>query len=381
MNAELQQYWKIVLEVWDKGVWGVDLGRILIAVGIFLGFLAIRGLFTRFVFARIVRWTEKTSTDLDEKAVKALQGPIRFIPVTMGAFFALDYLKLPNPFAEIGDNLIRSLIAFTLFWALYALVDPLSFLMRRLEAMFTQEMVMWLVKAIKVAVAFLGGATILELWGIQVAPLLAGLGLFGVAVALGAQDLFKNLIAGILVIAEQRFRVGDWILVDGVVEGTVEDIGFRSTTVRRFDKAPVYVPNAKLSDNAVTNFTAMTHRRIYWHIGIEYGASVDQLRKVRDEIEGYILNNKDFASPSQVSTFVRIDRFSDSSIDIMLYCFTKTTNWGEWLAIKETLAYKVKEIVEGAETGFAFPSQSIYVETLPADRPEMFVPPGTPENA
>lgn len=235
----------------------------------------------------------------------------------------------------------------------------------------------WLIGFLHIAIVFIGAATILEVWGIKIGPILAGLGLFGVAVALGAQDLFKNLIGGILVIAEKRMRVGDWILVDGLVEGTVETIGFRSTLVRRFDKAPVYVPNAKLSDNAITNFSAMTHRRIKWMIGIEYSATIEQLRQIRDEIESHILGLDEFASPSEVATFVRIDRFSDSSIDILLYCFTKTTDWGEWLKIKEALAYRVKEIVEGAGTGFAFPSQSIYVEGITGDAAEVFVPPAT----
>jgi len=84
----------------------------------------------------------------------------------------------------------------------------------------------------------------------------------------------------------------------------------------------------------------------------------------------------DFETPPTVPTFVHIDAFGDSAIDIMLYCFTRTTNWGEWLGIKEALAYKVKEIVEGAGTAFAFPSRSLYVEVLPSGTPELFVPPG-----
>ena len=199
--------------------------------------------------------------------------------------------------------------------------------------------------------------------------------MFGVAVALGAQDLFKNLISGLLIISEKRFNIGDWINVDGVVEGTVEGMGFRSTIVRRFDKAPVYVPNAKLADSAVTNFSSMTHRRIFWHIGVEYRTTVDQLRKIRDGIEVYILENDEFAGPGEVPTFVRIDKFSDSSIDIMLYCFTRTIVWGQWLEIKERLAVKVKEIVEGAGSSFAFPSRTIYMSSIAGDKPEIFVPP------
>jgi MscS family membrane protein len=293
----------------------------------------------------------------------------------MGAFIATEYLDLSGMVETIAAHLVRSLVVFTIFWGFYNAVDPLSGLLGRLEKVFSRALVEWLVKAIKFGIVFIGGATILEIWGIKVGPLIAGLGLFGVAVALGAQDLFKNLISGILVIAEKRFGDGDWIRVDGVVEGTVESIGFRSTRIRRFDRAPVQVPNSQLSDRAVTNFSAMTHRRIYWTIAVEYRTSVEQLRRIRDEIERYVLDDPDFAKPPEVATFVRIDKFSDSSIDIMLYCFTVTTNWGEWLEIKERLAYRIKEIVEGAGSAFAFPSQSVYVETMPSDVPEPFVPP------
>jgi MscS family membrane protein len=253
----------------------------------------------------------------------------------------------------------------------------LSFLLSKIATTFSETLKTWTQRLIKAGFLFLGAATVLEIWGVEVGPLLAGLGLFGVAVALGAQDLFKNLIAGLLIIAERRFNVGDWILVEGTVEGIVENVGFRSTSVRRFDKAPVYVPNAHLSDTAVTNFSRMSYRRIFWTIGVEYRTTIEQLRKIRDEIEEYVTGSDDFADPSEVATFVRIDRFSDSSIDIMLYCFTKTRVWGEWLEIKENLAYRVKEIVEGAGTGFAFPSQSVYVEQIPGETPELFVPPET----
>ena len=370
-----QDFWALTVDVWQTGISGVDLGRLITAAGIFLIFLIFRRLFTHFILSSLKNLTKKTGTNLDDNAIEALENPIRFIPIVMGFFFVVEYLDIHGTFSIIGDNVIRSLIAFTIFWALLKLVDPLSLFLRGLEKFFTLAMVEWLVKAIKVAFIFIGAATILQIWGIQVGPILAGLGLFGVAVALGAQDLFKNLIAGILIIAEKRFNTGDWIEVEGTVEGIVKTIGFRSTVVERFDKAPVYVPNTKLSDSAVTNFSDMTHRRIYWKIGIEYRTSIDQLRTIRDSIEAYILSNSEFAKPPETILYVRIDKFSDSSIDLMLYCFTKTTNTGEWLEIKEKLAYAIKEIVENSGTAFAFPSHSIYVETPQEDVPETFIPP------
>lgn len=371
----LKDFWQLTLDVWQTGVLGIDIGRLLTALAIFTVFLVFRRLFTRFVLSAIKRMARKTSGTFDDQAIDALENPIRFIPLVMGAFFVVEYLEFPGTFATIGDYLVRSLIAFVIFWGLYRLVDPFSQFLSRLEKVFTLAMVEWLVKAIKAAFIFIGAATILQIWGIEVGPILAGLGLFGVAVALGAQDLFKNLIAGILIIAEKRFNTGDWIRVEGTVEGTVESIGFRSTVVRRFDKAPVFVPNTKLADGAVTNFSAMTHRRIYWKIGVEYRTTVAQLRAIRDGIEAYVMENEAFAKPPETLMFVRIDSFSDSSIDIMLYCFTKTTNWGEWLEIKEALAYAIKDIVEGAGSAFAFPSQSLYIESAPEGNPEPFVLP------
>lgn len=372
---QLQEFWALVVDVWRTGVFGVDVGAILVAFGIFIVFMVLRGLITRFILGALKLRVGRTKTHIDDEVVEALEEPIRLLPIILGAFFALQFLNLDDRYQDIADKFVRSLISAAIFWALYRAIKPLSGLLTKLERLLNAAMMEWLTRAARVLVAFIGVAAVLEIWGIQVGPILAGLGLFGVAVALGAQDLFKNLIAGILIIAERRFNKGDWIRVDGVVEGVVENIGFRSTMVRRFDKAPVFVPNTDLSDNAVTNFTAMTHRRIYWHIGVEYSTTLEQLKTIRDQIEAYILDGDDFAKPDEVATFVRIDRFSSSSIDIMLYCFTRTTVWGEWLEIKERLAYAVKDIVEGAGTGFAFPSQSLYVEKIPGEAPELFVPP------
>lgn len=369
-----------VLFVWEHGFMGINIGKIIAALLVFAAFLFLRGLFTKYILSSLQKLTEKSKTDFDDKIIEAVTPPIRFIPIVLGFFFATQTIELEGTLAEITGRLTRSAIAFTIFWALHRSLDPISHMSRKLEKMFTPTMTSWVFKVIKVAVIFIGGAVILEVWGIAIGPLLAGLGLFGAAVALGAQDLFKNLIGGMTVIAEKRFHPGDWIKVDGVVEGTVEEIGFRSTRVRRFDKAPVYVPNADLSDAVITNFSRMTNRRIYWKIGVTYDTNKEQLMLIRDEIANYLAENEDFEKPPKVSTFVRLDSFNDSSIDFMIYCFTKTTNWGEWLRVKEEFALAIKEIVEEkAKTGFAFPSQSLYLESIPDSAAEIFMPPEKPK--
>jgi MscS family membrane protein len=376
MNKDVEELKNMVIDVWEHGFMGIDIGSIIVALSIFFGFLLIRGLFSKFILSKLHSWAAKSTTKLDDKIVNALIPPIKFVPVILGIFFASQSLEISAEIQAFILKIERSLIAFTIFWALHRSITPISHSFKKLEKLLTRAMMQWIFKALKVMVVFIGAAVILEIWGIQIGPLLAGLGLFGAAVALGAQDLFKNLIGGITIIAEKRFHPGEWIMVDGVVEGIVEEIGFRSTKVRRFDKAPVHVPNAHLSDAAVTNFTRMTHRRIKWAIGVEYKSNVEQLQIIRDEIMKYIIENDDFASPEDVNTFVRIDSFNASSIDFLVYCFTNTTVWGEWLEIKEAFALKIKEIVEEkAGTSFAFPSQSIYIENLPGEAAEVFLPP------
>ncbi len=361
-------------EIWEVGVFGLELGTALSALAVFAACLLLRGPFSRLVVGRLARWAEKTENRVDDAAVQALEPPLRFLPLVVGLFLVKEILPLAGLAESIADDVLRSLAAFVLFWALYRLAEPLRGLAGRVEAKIGAEVVDWTVRGLKIAFVALGAITVLEIWGIQVAPILAGLGLIGVAVALGAQDLFRNLIAGLLIIGERRLAHGEWIKIEGGVEGTVEAIGFRSTRVRQFDKAPIYVPNSKLADTALVNYTRMTHRRIYWMIGVEYRTTIDQLRRIRDGIEAFLLADDAFAHPPEVPTFVRIDRLSESSIDIMVYCFTVTTSWGEWLAIKERLAYRIMAIVDEAGTGLAFPSRSLYIATG-GDAPEIFVPP------
>lgn len=369
--GQFENYWALVKDVWQTGVLGHSIGDILVALAIFGFFYVLRGLFTRFVLAIADRWIDRSETKVDDYIRDAVKSPLRFLFLALGFFFATEYLRFEDVARTFTENLNRSLIIVAIFWALYNCVGPVSQGVKKLERLLTPEIIDWLIAGAKTAIVLLAAATILQTWGIQVAPLIAGLGLFGVAVALGAQDLFKNLIGGMSILIERRFGFGDWIRVDGVVEGTVERIGFRSTHVRQFDKAPVYVPNQLLSDNSVINYSAMTYRRISWIIGVEYRTTHDQLRRICEDIEAYLTSTDDFVQPPLAPLFVKIDSFGASSIDIMVYCFTKTTVWGEWLQVKEALAYRIKQIVEGADTGFAFPSRSIYVETLPPSPDEV----------
>ena len=358
----MNEFIEIFLSIWNEGVFGVNLNNVLIGIVILFIFILFRSLFSKIVINRLKSIVKKSKTRIDDEILEAFSGPLRFVPIVIGVYISTQYIDLNQTLEIFSKNLNRSLITIQIFWFLYKLIDPLSFLIHKLGDVLTYDLIDWGVRILKFIIFVIGAAAVLEIWGIRVGPILAGLGLLSVAVALGAQDLFKNLISGILILLEKRFQNGDWIKVENVVEGMVEKIGFRSTLVRRFDSSPVMVPNFNFAENAVTNFSNMQNRRIHWTIGLEYRTTHEQLKNIRDQIESYIQNNGSFVKSSEQPLFVRIEKFSDSSIDLLIYCFVTTKVWGEWLSIKEELALEVKNIVEKNKAGFAFPSQSIYIE-------------------
>ena len=359
MNA-FKNFKDLFISVWEKGILGINYIEIIIGLAIFLIFLIFRGLIGRLIVKKLELISKKTTNKLDDTFVKSMEGPARFLPIVLGFFFASYYMSFTEETQNFVDNLNRTLITILIFWIIHQIIEPVSYIMSGLDKLLTKELIGWIIKSLKILIFILGAAAVLELWGIKIGPIIAGLGLFGVAVALGAQDLFKNLISGILVLVEKRFKVGDWILVEEIIEGIVEKIGFRSTTIRKFDKSIAIIPNFQFAENAVINISETTSWIISWTINLQYDTTVEQLKTIRNEIENYIKSHEDYKIENGYA--VRIDKFSDSSIDMYIRCFTKTDDWDEWLAVKERLAISIKQIVEKNGASFAFPSQSIYVE-------------------
>ncbi len=356
----LDNFKSLFLSVWDRGIFGVDIFQILIGIGIFLIFLIFRGIISKVVIKRLENLAKKTTNKLDDAFVQAMIGPARFLPIVLGFFIASYYMSFSEDGRAVVDTINRTLITIFIFWVIHQIIEPISYILSGLDKVLTRELIGWIVKSLKILIFILGLAAVLELWGIKIGPIIAGLGLFGIAVALGAQDLFKNLISGILVLVEKRFKIGDWILVEGIIEGIVEKIGFRSTTVRKFDKSLAIIPNFQFAENAVVNVSETSNWLISWIITLQYDTTIDQLKTIRNEIENYINKSEDYNT--SIGVAVRVDKFSDSSIDMYVRCFTKTDSWNEWLSVKERLAIEIKQIVEKNKASFAFPSQSIYIE-------------------
>ncbi len=377
MNDTFEAFWRIVMSVWSSAVFGVGVSSIIVALGIFILFLVLRGVFARFAIRFLIRLAKRTKTEFDDQLIEAIDLPLRFVFVVVGLFIAADLVSLPADIHLILTRLVRSLVAFVIFWTLYRIVRPLSFLMDRISGLMGAHDVgdslkEFFVKVLKFAIACLGVAAFLEEWDFNVAAILGGLGLVGMALAFGAQHLISKVFAGVSIFLDRMFERGDWIRAADV-EGTVEEIGFRSTRIRQFDKALVTIPNSVITSGAIRNFSQMTNRRIYWKLGLVYGASERQLRQVVEAIRAHVHETGEFETdPARTTTLINVDSFNDSSIDIMVYCFTKTTNWGEWMEIKQRFAFRVKEIVEAAGTSFAFPSASVYLENLPFGTPKVF---------
>lgn len=331
------------------------------ALIIFVLFLLIRKIFVRYIFRTIKRLSKKTKTKLDTNIIEAFENPLRALIIVLGVFFALRYLPLTPDQNFIVVKLFRgSLIAF-LAWGFYNLTGTfwLTEIGSRFDFEIDQILVPFLTKIIHFMIVVLAVSMIAQEWGFNVSGFVAGLGLGGLAIALAAKDALANIFGGVVIITDKPFSIGDWIDTPSV-EGTVEDISFRSTKVRTFANALVTVPNATLANESITNWTRMGKRRVTFHLGVTYTTPREKLQSCVEEIRKMLEEHPEI---HKETIFARFDKFNESSLDIFLYFFTNTTKWGEYLEVKEDVNFKIMEILENEGVSMAFPSRSIYLET------------------
>ena len=357
-----ENFFSQIKAVIDNGVFGIsllDLGIILISI-IFA--LLFRSIFAKLIVSKVKKFVKKTTTEVDDHLFDALIPPFKLLPIVLVFLVITLYFEIDSTLGLYFQKINNTLSTIFVFWLIHQSLIPLSNFFSKLEKILTKALVLWIIRSLKYLIIFLGIVAVLEVWGIKIGPVIAGLGLFGVAVALGAQDLFKNLISGIMILLEKRFHIGDVINVPGHTEGTVEHIGFRSTLIRKFDSTPITIPNYIFAEAPILNFTNRTNRRINWIVGLEYNSTLDQIKNFTEYLKEYLVNSNDFVVSDNYKAFVRLDKFNDSSIDILIYCFTATNDWEKFLEIKENLAMEIKSKMEELGLSFAFPSQSIYIE-------------------
>ena len=346
----------------EQGSLGLSFVEFFTIIVSFIIALFIRGVFAKIVVSKIKRIVKKTGNKIDDHLFDTLSPPLKLLPIVFVFLMIALFLDSENQLGLLLEKINQTLVTIFIFWLIHQSLAPLSQAFQKLDELLSKALVIWLMRSLKYLVIFLGTVAVLETWGIKIGPVIAGLGLFGVAVALGAQDLFKNLISGIMIILEKRFELNDIIEVPGQAIGTVEHIGFRSTLIRKFDSTPISIPNYVFSDTAIINFSDRKYRRLKWIIGLTYESSVKQLKDICRDIEAFVQSNNSFIVNDEFRLYVRVEKFNDSSIDILINTFTNTNDWEKYLKIKEELVFKIKEIVENNDGSFAFPSQSIYIE-------------------
>ena len=346
----------------NKGSLGFSLIELLVIILSFVFALIVRGIFAKFIVSKIKKIIHRTGNNIDDQLFDALSPPLKTLPIIFVFLFIGVLIEAESHLGVVSEKLNRTLVTIFVFWTLHQSLVPLSQAFQKLEELLSKALVLWLIQSLKYLIIFLGIVAVLETWGIKIGPVIAGLGLFGVAVALGAQDLFKNLISGIMIILEKRFELNDIIEVPGQAIGTVEHIGFRSTLIRQFDSTPISIPNYVFSDTSIVNYSERKYRRIKWIIGLTYDTSIDQLKNICHLIDKSIRANKDFIVNDSYKLNVNVKKFNDSSIDILINTFTNTNDWEKYLKIKEELAYMIKSTVEENNSSFAYPSHSIYIE-------------------
>lgn len=360
----MDNFLELINQVWNRGFLGIDLGSIITSLVVILIAFLFRGFVISVILNALGKLADKTESKIDDEILNALRKPIGFIPVTVALYICTLILPISGLVGDIATNIVKAFVIFTIFSALSNSIKPI-FVALSTSSWLTASMQMWLERASRFIVWVIGIAIILDIFGIQIGPLVAGLGLFSVAVALGAQDFFKNLIAGILIIGEHRFQPGDRIEVSGQLHGIVETIGFRSTVVRTFDTAPMTIPNKDLSDVKVINHGDMENRRLNWKINLIYSTTVEQLEAIRTEIKNYIINSDDFVSDPDLDPVVRVVELGSSSIDILIVAYSDPVGFAAYNEVKENLIFNIMRIVKENNSEFAYPSTSLYVESIP----------------
>ncbi|HGN0870083.1 MscS family membrane protein [Providencia alcalifaciens] len=199
-----------------------------------------------------------------------------------------------------------------------------------------------------------------EHFGMSLSGLMAFGGIGGIAIGMAGKDILSNFFSGIMLYFDRPFNIGDWVSSpDRNIEGTVVEIGWRITKIVTFDHRPLYIPNSLFSSISVENPGRMTNRRIKTEIGLRYEDS-DKVSAIVDDIRTMLKQDENIDTGQTL--LVYFDAFADSSLNIMVYCFTKTTVWAEWLDAQQAVYLKIIDIVKRHNADFAYPSQTLYVE-------------------
>ncbi|WP_252859824.1 low conductance mechanosensitive channel YnaI, partial [Shigella sonnei] len=274
--------------------------------------------------------------------------------------YVIENYKLKFITPDVIDFICTSLIAVILTIKLFLLINQFEKQQIKKGRDITSARIMS--RIIKITIIVVLVLLYGEHFGMSLSGLLTFGGIGGLAVGMAGKDILSNFFSGIMLYFDRPFSIGDWIRSpDRNIEGTVAEIGWRITKITTFDNRPLYVPNSPFSSISVENPGRMTNRRITTTIGLRY----EDAAKVGVIVEAVREMLKNHPAIDQRQTLlVYFNQFADSSLNIMVYCFTKTTVWAEWLAAQQDVYLKIIDIVQSHGADFAFPSQTLYMDNI-----------------
>lgn len=350
--------------LFQRQVAGIAVWRLCASVGALGLIYLLRRHIVSLALQALARLTQRTRTDWDDLFLEAIRPPLGAALQILNVWVAVYLLALPRhptDWNAIANRVTTIALIVVAFWAGTRSIRLVTLALGRLTAKtkspLDDRLVPFLDRLMRAVLVVLGVLMVLQEAGVRITSLLAGLGIGGLAVALAAKDMLANVFGTFTIVGDYPFDVGDWIKTPDV-EGTVEDIGFRSTKVRTFANSLVSVPNAKLAGSAIENFSRMFKRRISFRVGVTYETTPTQMREALARIRDVLRSRDDIR---QDFWLVYFTDFADSALEIMIYCFTKTTNWGDFLAVREGLNLQIIEALQEIGVEFAFPSHAVYM--------------------
>lgn len=331
---------------WEQYSYYENVKLTVIAIVIFLLFIFLRKIFAKYVFAILLRLTQKAPGELFTSIVKAFEKPMQWLFIIIGIYIAAGYFPYFENSSLLFLHLVRSSIIFLIGWGLFNLSSSTSLFFEKVNEKtnvnIDKILIPILSKAVRVIIVVIIVGIIADEFNYNINGFVAGLGLGGLAFALAAQNVLTNLLGGVVIITEKPFTIGDWISTT-VVEGTVENITFRSTKVRTFDQGLVTVPNSTLANNPITNWSKMGKRRVSFNVRLPHDTDVDKVQFVIGQIKEMLQNHP---GVHHEKIYVIFDQFKENDLDVKLDFFTKTTEWEEYLKVKEDINLQTLNILQ-----------------------------------
>ena len=335
---------------------------IVIAVGIILIFRIFASTIA-YIIIRMFKFKAKKAKDIKESAFFK---PLRLFFIILGVYLALLFLQKPLNITEeiMGITTvifkIISVIAFSVGLAKSFTLNSTLVKKIRKEAKreYDDATIEFCLKIVRVLIYIIAAIIVLTILKIDLTGLIAGLGVGGIIVTLAAQDTAKNLFGGFVIFIDKPFAVGDWIQMDSF-EGTIEDITFRTTRIRTFENSLLNVPNSIISNASVINWSKMESRRYKVNLRIELNTPVEKLKILKTRVEEMLYKRENILDDS---TIVRFDSMDENGINMLVYTYTNSVGYSNYLEEVEDINYKIMKIIEEEQIKIAHDTTNIYVK-------------------